>query len=208
MIDYFHIAFGVVVVVAALAAAGHVIIHKRDSRAAALWLAVIWLVPGAGPLLYLLLGINRVERRAARIRRGMVRHRASQQFPASEPGTHFKPLARLVGQMVKRPLLYGNSVDTLVDGVHAYPAMLEALNSARTSIVIASYIFDGDGIGEQFVGALSAARRRGVRVRVLIDDVDARFSRHSAAARESRLWITTCAAAASAATTTTAPNAM
>jgi cardiolipin synthase len=45
---------------------------------------------------------------------------------------------------------------------------------------MASYIFDGDGIGADFVNALAAATRRGVEVRVLIDDVDARWSSSSA----------------------------
>lgn len=180
MIQSLNIAFGMAVLVAALIASGHAVIHKRDSRAAALWLAVIWLVPAIGSLLYLLIGINRVERKAARIRRRMVRHRTAPQFPPSEPGTHFVPLARLVGRVVERPLQPGNAVDALVDGAHAFPAMLEAIAGARTSVAMASYIFDSHGIGAEFVKALGAAARRGVQVRVLIDDVDARFSSSTA----------------------------
>ena len=52
----------------------------------------------------------------------------------------------------------------------------EAIDGARTSIALASYIFDGDGIGANFVSALARRGQRGVEVRVLIDDVDARFS--------------------------------
>jgi cardiolipin synthase len=64
--------------------------------------------------------------------------------------------------------------------VNAFPALLEAINGAQSSIAMASYIFDGDGIGEQFVRALAAAKERGVEVRVLIDDVAARFSSSTA----------------------------
>jgi cardiolipin synthase len=174
------IVFGAAVLVAALTASVHAVIHKRDSRAAALWLAVIWLVPAIGSLLYLLIGINRVARKAAKIRRRMVRHRTAPQFPASEPGEHFMPLARLIERLVKRPLQPGNAVDPLVDGEHAFPAMLEAIGTARSSVMLASYIFDAHGIGAHFIQALGAAVRRGAQVRVLIDDVDARFSRSSA----------------------------
>jgi cardiolipin synthase len=45
---------------------------------------------------------------------------------------------------------------------------------------MSSYIFDGDGIGADFVEALALATRRGLEVRVLIDDVDSRFSSASA----------------------------
>ena len=46
--------------------------------------------------------------------------------------------------------------------------------------MLASYIFHGDGIGAEFVDALARAKQRGVAVRVLVDDVDVRFSRSSA----------------------------
>jgi cardiolipin synthase len=90
------------------------------------------------------------------------------------------PLARLVGRLVERPLLPGNSVEPLIDAANAYGAMLPAINGAQTSIAMASYIFDADGIGAEFINALADAAKRGVEVRVLIDDVDARFSSNSA----------------------------
>lgn len=174
------LAFGASVMLAALLASGHALIFKREARSAALWVIVIWVLPALGPILYLVLGINRVERRAARLRRRVERYRSLPEHPPAEPGKHLAPLARLVGEVVQRPLLGGNAIEPLVDGALAYPAMLEAIGAARTSIAMASYIFDGNGIGEQFVAALAAAAKRGVEVRVLIDDVDARFSRSSA----------------------------
>ena len=178
--DAVDLAFAVAVVIAAATASGHALIYKRDSRSAAIWMLLIWVLPALGAIAYAFLGVNRVQRRALRMRRGMVRHRADGEFPAGEPGTHFTPLARLVSEVVERPLVSGNAIEPLVDGVHAFPAMLDAIKGARTSIAMASYIFDGDGIGADFVQALAAAAARGVEVRVLIDDVDARFSSSSA----------------------------
>jgi cardiolipin synthase len=174
------IAFYTALVIAAAIAAGHALIHKRDPRSATTWLLVIWILPALGPILYVLLGVNRVQRRAARLRRDMVRHRTESALPPQEPGTHFAPLARLVSKIVQRPLLPGNAIEPLVDGAQAFPAMLEAIGRARSSIAMASYIFDSAGIGAEFIAALCDAARRGVAVRVLIDDVDARFSRSSA----------------------------
>ncbi|HEX7053113.1 MAG TPA: cardiolipin synthase [Burkholderiales bacterium] len=180
MRDVVDLAFAAAVLVAAVVASAHAVLYKRESRSATLWLAVVWLLPAIGALLYLTIGVNRVERRATRLRRRMVRHRTEAQFPSSEPGRHFTPLARLVGQVVGRPLTPGNQVEALIDGAHAFPAMLEAIGRAQRSIAMSSYIFDGDGVGAQFVEALAAAARRGAEVHVLIDDVDARFSRSSA----------------------------
>jgi cardiolipin synthase len=177
------LAFGGVVLVIALLTASHAIIYKRDPRSAALWVLLAWLLPIAGGILYVFFGVNRVQRRAARLRRDLVRVRTTSESDERLPVTELVPLARLVGEVVERPLLPGNSIEPLVDGVEAYPAMLEAIEQARISVALASYIFHSDGIGERFVDALIRARRRGVEVRVLIDDVSCRFSLHSPAKR-------------------------
>src|SRR5947199_6457124 len=78
------------------------------------------------------------------------------------------------------PLLPGNAIEPLVDSTSAFSGMLQAINGAQTSVAMSSYIFDGDGVGAEFVSALAGAVQRGVEVRVLIDDVDARFSTSSA----------------------------
>ena len=55
----------VLVVSLSLFAASHAVLVKRDVRSAAGWVALICLVPGIGAILYVLLGINRIRRRAA-----------------------------------------------------------------------------------------------------------------------------------------------
>jgi cardiolipin synthase len=173
---------------AALWASGHAVIYKRDSRSAALWVIVIWLMPAVGPILYLVLGINRVRRRAAALRVDRLGETAdppapndpcvsARSFPLPES---LEGLANLVGEVTRLPLLACNRVVPLVNGEDAFPAMLEAIRNARASVAMASYIFDGHGIGEEFVETLTKVMHRGVTVRVLIDDVYVRFSRGSA----------------------------
>ena len=85
-------------------------------------------------------------------------------------------LARVVGGVVDRPLLSGNRIDPLVNGDEAYPAMLEAIQQARRTISLVTYIFDRDEVGMAFARALGEAARRGVEVRVLIDAMGTRYS--------------------------------
>ena len=114
------IAFGIAVLVAAIFASGHAVIYKRESRSASLWVILIWVMPALGPILYLLMGVNRVQRRAAKLRRDMVRLRYEPEIEAGEPtGTHLAPLARMLNNVMERPLLAGNSVEPLVDGAQA-----------------------------------------------------------------------------------------
>src|SRR5437868_1094980 len=47
----------------------HAILHKRDPRAAVSWTGLIWLVPIGGALLYGAFGVNRIARRAGKLRR-------------------------------------------------------------------------------------------------------------------------------------------
>src|SRR3954467_8919241 len=183
MKDAIDIAFAITAVLAALLAAGHAIIYKRDSRSAAIWVLVVFILPALGAVAYAILGVNRVERRAVRMRSRMVRQRRDSQFPPGDPGTHFVPLARMVGRVCQRHLLPRNSINPLVDGGNAYPAMLEAIHGAKSTVAMASYIFDGDGIGAEFVNALAAATKRGGAEPLLIDDADARWSRPTAATR-------------------------
>jgi cardiolipin synthase len=167
------------ILLAAILASVHALLHKRDSRAAALWLGVIWLLPALGPLFYLVLGINRIRRRAISLG---VRNVSTRPIPENfgEPqqleAEHLRMLSRVVGRVVGRPLMPGNCIKPLVNGDEAFPAMLAAIESAQKTISLCSYIFDNDPSGREFVAALGRAVKRGVQVRVLIDSAGARYS--------------------------------
>lgn len=169
-------------VLLAMAVSCHVVLHKRNSRAAVGWLGFIWVVPVAGSLIYLWIGVNRIERRLyRRLSRAELfdepRKTILQDEPVEGITEHLRPLVRLAGEVTGRPLLEGNSVDLLLDGDEAYPAMLAAIDGATTSIGMCTYIFEGGPWGRRFVDALSRAADRGVAVRVLVDDIGARYSR-------------------------------
>jgi cardiolipin synthase len=63
----------------------------------------------------------------------------------------------------------GNEVELLVDGSEAYPAMLGAIAGAEKTILMASYIFNGDRAGQLFADALIERARSGVRVYLIVD---------------------------------------
>ncbi|HXR46374.1 MAG TPA: phospholipase D-like domain-containing protein [Candidatus Limnocylindrales bacterium] len=164
---------------ASLLASVHALLHKRDSRAATLWLGVIWLMPVFGPLLYLALGVNRIRRRALQlgVHKTLTRPVPENLGEAEHEGAeHLKMLARVVNSVVTRPLLPGNQIQPLVNGDEAFPAMLAAIESAQKTISLSTYIFDNDPAGKKFVEALAGAVKRHVEVRVLIDAAGTRYS--------------------------------
>ena len=164
---------------AALLASAHALLHKRDTRAATLWIAFIWLLPLFGPILYLVLGVNRIRRRAVSLG---VHKTFSRPIPKNlgepehEGAEHLKMLARTVSRIVTPPLTTGNKIQPLVNGDEAFPAMLAAIESAQKSVSLSTYIFDNDATGRTFVEALGRAVGRGVEARVLIDSAGARYS--------------------------------
>src|SRR5947208_435308 len=58
----------------------------------------------------------------------------------------------------------------------AFDDMATAIDAAQRSIGLMAYIFDNDAVGRRFADALARAHDRGVAVRVLIDDVGARYT--------------------------------
>ena len=181
-----QLTLSAVIFVSALVASGHAVIYKREPRAAALWVLVIWLIPAAGSILYLLLGVNRVRRHAVAMRGEMVHHRATidrtaeeirpQEIVFAPEDDAFRLFSLLVERVTARRLVGGNDIVPLTNGIEAYPAMLQAIEAAKTSIGLSTYIFDGAGGGKQFVDALGQANHRGIEVRVLIDAVGANYS--------------------------------
>jgi len=175
---------GITGVLMSLIATVHVLLAPRDPRSVNGWVAVIVLSPIVGPLLYVLLGINRIQRKAVALRGELPRGEGAPP-PIDEAEIqrrlgargYLVGVARAAAQVTRRPLLDHNEVEPLVDGDQAFPAMLEAINGARRSITLMTYIFDADSVGERFISALAAAVGRGVEVRVLIDAAGARYHR-------------------------------
>jgi len=161
---------------AAGAVTAHVLLKKRDVRAAIAWIGVAWLSPAIGPILYFVFGINRVLRRAGRIRRRIARpkNRRSLGSPFAELSclpANIGAIARVSERLTGFPPVGGNDLKIFKAGDEAYPAMLDGIARAKHSIALASYIFRADSVGLDFVAALKSARQRGVEIRVLVDGV-------------------------------------
>ncbi len=168
-------------------AAGHAIMYKRDPRSSTIWLLVSFLLPIFGPWIYWVFGINRIKRRVARRFGYRKRPLTPEQIAqarcivdaSTEAVAHLAPLRTVADRVTRLPLLEGNFVEPLQNGEQTYPAMLEAIQCAEKSVTLASYIFDWDDVGREFVNAISKASQRGVKTHVLVDGIGAlgNFSR-------------------------------
>ncbi|HBN15743.1 MAG: cardiolipin synthase [Gammaproteobacteria bacterium] len=151
-----------------LLTASHALLNKRDSKAAFGWIALCIILPAAGPIMYLLFGINRVRTRAQRDYITKI-NRDSLQTIAEPDGTSFRPLSLIGETLARKGLSSCSDIQIYENGENLYPAMLDAINNATDRVLLASYIFDNNKTGRDFARALASAQRRGVQVKVLLD---------------------------------------
>jgi cardiolipin synthase len=189
LVSFLHFAAAVSVTVDAM-------LHKRNVRSAIGWIGLAWLSPLFGAALYVLFGINRIERSGSSLRfvdawKGKddpgipdAVTIAETEIAARHP--RFVGMDRLATRITGRSLCAGNRVELLPDGDSAFPAMLAEIDGAKESVTLATYIFDDDEVGRQFLEALVRARKRGVAVRVLIDGLGSRYSKSSMVAELQR----------------------
>lgn len=67
------------------------------------------------------------------------------------------------------PLYMDNQVDLLIDGPQTYDSMKEAIESAEHYVLLESYIFADDEVGQMFGDLLARRSREGVTVKVIYD---------------------------------------
>ena len=147
----------------AIYSACHALLHKRDSRAALGWIAIILFMPPVGLPLYWLFGIARIDSQAVRLM-----EKAAQKVMGGLVDLHGKSLTEkpegfidkdevphawhyLVNpgsSITGRCMLEGNDLTVLHNGEAAYPVMLKAISEARERVFLSSFIFGYDEVGK------------------------------------------------------------
>ena len=156
----------------------HILLYKRNIGTSISWMGIAWLSPFIGGALYFALGVNRVKRRAMRLRRErshlFLVDEVAPDAPEAGPLT---PLEYAIGRLTGLSAEADNAIQLMRNGDEAYPAMLAAIDAAKKSVGLCSYIFRDDSAGEAFISALIRAHQRGVQVRVLIDGIGSGYFR-------------------------------
>ncbi|MBZ5611379.1 MAG: cardiolipin synthase B [Acidobacteriia bacterium] len=73
--------------------------------------------------------------------------------------------------MTGMPLAEGNRVDVYNNGDEFYPAMLEAIESAHSSITMEQFIFWDGQVGRRFADAFADKASEGIPVKLLVDAI-------------------------------------
>ncbi|MGM0583691.1 MAG: phospholipase D-like domain-containing protein [Pseudomonadota bacterium] len=96
----------------------------------------------------------------------------SAAAPAPDPAS--ERLGMGLERALGTPFTRGNRVEALRNGVEIFPAMLEAIQGARSRIEFLTFIYWTGEIADRVAEALAAKAREGVEVLVVLDGVGAR----------------------------------
>ncbi|GAB2884079.1 hypothetical protein GCM10027093_18770 [Paraburkholderia jirisanensis] len=161
-------------------AACHAILHTRTSQGAIAWAVSLVAMPYLTLIPYLFLGRSKFAGYvdARRFENELLRTRANppiwhvqtppQELPAQVLGHQF---VRSLTQLGGMPFLPGNTVRTLVNGEATFSAIFDAIEHARSYVIVQFFIVRADALGELLKEALLAKAAQGVRVYVLYDSI-------------------------------------
>lgn len=167
------------------AATVFLVLENRSPQSTFAWLFLIVLAPGAGPVIYLLVGrgANAFSHRKALRRQlagaGLTRE-ISRLRGAQEQAQHalsdsdieiYRRLPRLLWASTEAPLTMGNDVHILQNASEKYPRLLEDLRRAQRSIHLEYYEWADDPLTREVLAILRDRVAAGVTVRALYDPV-------------------------------------
>ncbi|MCC7508361.1 MAG: cardiolipin synthase [Planctomycetes bacterium] len=156
------------------------IIMRRSSTGFTLaWLTAVLLLPVLGAIIYLLLGERRLgTRRAKRIEELRKPYRAwlenlAKDFPveAAALGSGADMIRRQARGTVGVPTLPGNTLQLIDDAEAFFDHLIADIETATSSVHLEFYIWLPGGRADDVANALTRAAARGVKCRILVDDV-------------------------------------
>ncbi len=156
-----------------------IIMRRSPTGFTLAWLSVVLVLPILGAVIYLLLGERRLgTRRARRVAELRKPYRAWLDKLAEDFGAESLQVSG-PGEMIRRqargtigvPVLPGNSLDLISDAASFFEALVADIDASLSSVHLEFYIWMPGGRADDVSNALIRAAGRGVKCRVLVDDV-------------------------------------
>ncbi|MHA7880614.1 MAG: cardiolipin synthase [Saccharospirillum sp.] len=155
-----------------------ILMRRRSVGVTLAWLLFIYIVPLVGFVLYLMFGERYLGRRRARraetqylYYRQWLNHIAARNALTRIDQSPLRPVMEITLGSVGMPAMYGNQWRILDRPDDFFDALLADIASAKSWVLMEFYILQNRGRVETVLSALEAARKRGVRVHLLLDSV-------------------------------------
>ena len=165
-----QIAYSILVVLVIL----RVLYDTRSSTKALAYILFIVFVPVAGMIFYFSFGINYRKRKLYSKKidvdeplRIQIRNKMNASSEAIRDSGLITEFIRRSGSS---PLTANNSVELFINGEEKFPALLIALENAKSHIHVEYYIYENDVTGNQIADVLIKKAKEGLEVRFMYDD--------------------------------------
>src|SRR5215469_4553883 len=171
-------------------------VNRKPSSATA-WLLLAFLLPYLGVLIFLLLGSPKLSRRRREeqhtmddlISKAVSEARSEPELnalldPSIPP--RYEPFVKLNNNLGYLPALAGNSVELLPDYNANFQRIAQDIDLAQRFVHVEYYSLSRDEETDCVFAAMERAQRRGVKVRVLMDQLGSRSYPHY---KETRAWL-------------------
>lgn len=149
-----------------LATVLHMLYRQRSPQSLMAWLLTLLLLPYVGVILYLIFGTRKffAKRTKGRIELN-AEHALTSGHWLTQQTDHILRANNLSGTSEH------NQIEVLHDDTKMYDAFLKAIDEAKQSIYIETYIFEIDRTGQILLQALTDKARQGVEVCLLLDGI-------------------------------------
>ena len=169
-----------------------VFLERRDAPATWAWILVLFFIPLLGFILYLTLGQNLTRKRLFKwddIKKIGIDELIQKQKKALQSYSYcfrddtieeHRDLIYLQLSNNDAVLTEDNQVEIFIDGRDKFDALLKDIQQAKNHIHLQYYIFRNDNLGSSILNELVKKAKKGVKVRVLYDDMGSRGLRKRA----------------------------
>lgn len=156
----------------------HAIMQPRSSQGAIAWFIALISMPLITVPLYAVFGRTRffgyteaLRKAEAQVGAGVREWLQQMNTLAASPRPGLEVINNLSTSITKVSFVRANRVELLIDGAATYDAMISAIESANSYVLVQFYIVRDDSVGRRLRDALIEQARKGVRVLFLYDEI-------------------------------------
>lgn len=183
--DLFNFSLVILFIVNMLLAILLIFIERRNPTSTWAWLVVLFILPGIGFFLYLLLGQNFHRKKMFDLKSEEdALHKKlllqNEELIQSKLTINDPKVNRYI-DMVRMNYRYSNALYTQNNGIKIYtngndkfPQLLEDIRGAKHHIHLGYYIYKPDKIGKEILEELIIKAKKGIKVRLLYDAMGGR----------------------------------
>ncbi len=172
----------------------HIVMRRMRVGVSLAWLMIVLTFPVAGPVIYLLLGINWLglargkwaAKMQSHYQAWLARHQPWVFTGWGDSLSDPAQLSRIITAASGELPLGGNGLTLLRSSTETFQAMIADIDQAKSSCNMEFYIWETGGLADDFSESLRKAALRGVQVRILVDAVGSRSFLKSEPCRQLR----------------------